>query len=58
MDYKEKAINYYNLYKEKFSVNQRLIYTMFFYASIVFSIAMVAYWYTTTRNLNNQSPSL
>lgn len=55
---KEKLLQYYTLYKEKFSLNQRIIYTIFFYISIVFMISMVVYWYTTTRNLNNQSSSL
>lgn len=55
---KEKLLQYYTMYKEKFSLNQRIIYTIFFYLSLVFMISMVVYWYTTTRNLNNQSSSL
>mgnify|MGYP003584476332 CR=1 FL=1 len=55
---KEKLLQYYTMYKEKFSLNQRIIYTIFFYLSPLFMISMVVYWYTTTRNLNNQSSSL
>ncbi len=53
-----KLKQYYDLYKEKFIINQQVIYTIFFYTSIVFAIAMIVYRYTTTTKLNEESFTL
>lgn len=53
-----KITEYYNHYKEKLKVNQRVIYTVLFYMSMVFAGSMAFYWYTTTTNLDKKSNTL
>lgn len=54
----EKTKQNISIFKQKFVLNQRIIYTVFFYMSIVFSVAMAYYWHTTTNKLNAQASSL
>ena len=53
-----KFKKYYDVFKEKIILNQRVLYTLFFYGSIVFAISMIVYWYMTITTLDNESPTL